>query len=238
MTLFIVFQSGLEPMEKLNEQPYHFQDKLEKIGKVFQFNPKFYEVKKSITRTPYIITKELEDNFLSMDGLINTANKKVMMEYKNKGNHVVVGIGFGCFYAWHYANYYKLPLVMLDPFSFNEEQLIKEYKSIKPSYDIKNLYEKKYLQKYISKKDLLTGHELIKIIYKNILFWAIHNISYKVPKYSFIFINFNKINKMKKTNEYENFIKNNKDIHILLSNKDHIFKNKTIIKLFKRLAMN
>jgi hypothetical protein len=236
MTVFIIFQSGLESMEKLNEQPYHFQDKLERVGKIFQFNPKFYEIKKSITRTPYIITKELENNFLSMDGLIHSANTQVMTEYKNKVNHVVVGIGLGCFYAWYYANCFKLPLVMIDPFSFDEEYLIKEYKSIKPAYDIKNLYEKKYLQKYISKKDVLTGHELIKIIYKNILFWAIHNISYKVPKNSSIFINYNKTNKIKKTNEYENFIKHNKDINILLSNKDHVFKNKTIMKLFKKLA--
>jgi len=80
MTLFIVFQSGLESMEKLNSSPYYFKDKLEKIGKVFQFNPKFYEIKKTITKTPYIITKELEDNFLSMDGLINTAHRKEIEE--------------------------------------------------------------------------------------------------------------------------------------------------------------
>ena len=168
MTLFIVFQSGLESMEKLNTPPYHFKDKLERIGKVFQFNPKFYEIKKSITKTPYIITEELEDNFLSMDGLINTAHKKAISEGKNKDNHIVIGLGLGCFYAWKYAITYKVPLVMIDPMSFNQEYLLKEYKSIKTLFDIKNLYEKKYLSKYMSKKDELSGQDLIKIIYKNI----------------------------------------------------------------------
>ena len=147
MTLFLVFQSGLESMEKLNSPPYYFRDKLEKIGKVYQFNPKFYEVKKAITKTPYIITKELEDNYLSMDMFINSAHKKAIEESKNKYSIISVGIGFGCFYAWYYSIIYKVPLVMIDPMSFNPEYLIKEYKAIKTAFDIKNLYEKKQLQK-------------------------------------------------------------------------------------------
>ena len=236
MTLFIVFQSGLESMKKLNSPPYYFKDKLEKIGKVFQFNPKFYEVKKSITNTPYIITKELEDNFLSMNGFINTAHKQVMEEGKNKDKHIVVGLGLGCIYALYYACYYKVPLVMIDPISFNPEYLLKEYKSIKVAFDIKNLYEKKYLNKYLSKKNELSGQDLIKIIYKNILFWAIDNITYKVPKNTNIIINYNSYNKNKKVLEYENFIQNNKSVSILLSNKESVFKSKTIIKLFKKLS--
>jgi len=236
MTLFIVFQSGLESMEKLNSSPYYFKDKLEKIGKVFQFNPKFYEIKKTITKTPYIITKELEDNFLSMDGLINTAHRKAIEEGKNKDNHIVIGLGLGCFYAWKYAYTYKVPLVMIDPMSFDQEYLLKEYKSIKTSFDIKNLYEKKYLFKYMSKKDGLSGQDLIKIIYKNILFWAMNNITYKVPKNTYIFINYNKTNKNKKMLDYDNFLQSNKDTYITLSNKESVFKNKTIIKLFKKLS--
>ena len=236
MTLFIVFQSGLESIETLNAPPYHFRDKLEKIGKVFQFNPKFYEVKKTITKTPYIITKELEDNFLSMNGFINTAHKQAMEEGKNKDKHVVIGLGFGCVYAWSYAFNYKVPFVMIDPISFNPNYLLKEYKSIKTAFDIKNLYERRYLNKYLSKKNELSGQDLIKIIYKNVLFWAINNISYKVPKNTSIIINYNSYNKNKKVLDYENFIQNNKSVSILLSNKESVFKSKTIIKLFKKLV--
>jgi hypothetical protein len=88
----------------------------------------------------------------------------------------------------------------------------------------------------MSKKDELSGQDLIKIIYKNILFWAMNNITYKVPKNTYIFINYNKTNKNKKMLDYDNFLQSNKDTYITLSNKESVFKNKTIIKLFKKLS--